>query len=145
MKTIITITLFLFVLSSCKTNSTGTQHTPQTIQAPPPLIPIQGSWQLVQITGGFSGRGIPVSSTNEVITLHENGTFACNVSDMIKVSEGTFIISEKFSRIFNRNCFYLQLNNNNIGSITNIVDVKDDSMTMSTEVNDGFTYIFKRK
>lgn len=138
MKTIIALSLFLFILGGCKTSSTFPPSRPQ-------LPSIFGTWKLVQISGGFSGHGMPLTSQEQTITFINNGTFICSASDLLKVSDGTFTLSQRFSNLLNRNCSILRLNNNNIGSIINIYEINGDTLTLSSEINDCLWYVFKRK
>ncbi len=139
MRTIIALSMFIFALSSCKMNST----VPPKTNTPMPSI--VGRWQLVQITGGITGHGKPMASQDEYITFNSDGTFISTATELFKTERGSYAISQKFSKYFNKDCLYLMLTHSNIGSINNVLTLSDGTMSLTCEYSDGYGYIFNRR
>jgi hypothetical protein len=129
MKNIISLIFALFLFSCKKDAPVAEQNTIYQ--------PIIGQWELVNVTGGFSGGGRPVDSKGEEISFNQDYSFSATVVDL--PSEGFYRVT------FDQTNKGYQINLNGVDFNSYYIDIENDSLNLAWTGNDGYNYLFARK
>jgi hypothetical protein len=129
MKTIFSALILILLLNSC----TKFFATPNLI-----LPELNNTWNLQEVSGGFSGGGRPISP-NEAITFKARGTYKGSLKDF--PSSGIFTVSGNadsenppfhYTVTFSRNTLFYY------------VAISQDTLNLISSGNDGYNYLFIR-
>jgi hypothetical protein len=134
MKKVVILILVSMLLNSCKRDA--------AIPATNKVLPsINGTWQLIQITGGFGGGGTPVAPNNNVITFNENGSFIGSIQQLITDQGGTYAVTPNNDPSYS---FEYKLSFNQ-SQDDYFLKISHDTLNLACDCNDGFGFVFLKK
>ncbi len=134
MKKIAILILVCVFINSCKRDSSI--PTSNTV-----LPSINGTWQLIQITGGFGGGGTPVASTNKVITYNENGSYLGAIQQLTTDQVGSYSITQNNDPSYNYS-YKLSFNQSQDDYF---LKINHDTLNLACDCYDGFSFVFLKK